>query len=211
MEVITLENGISGDRRRKGERSFPGVYGLVDIREPDRIRYVGSSECVAHRLYSHWHSSNPRNKPTPRGDWLRAVRADGSQIAVVVLERGDFGKRQSAERHEAESRHISALAERGQADLNVTLTPVGHANSNDSRGKLMFAENKRLKKELDELRAEFATFRSLVSATRATSSNSCTSCKLRNAEKCNATQLLPLGEVASCTEAGVADDFSDLV
>lgn len=153
LDFYTLAGAVNG-ARYKALPCDPGIYGLVSVAEPDRVRYVGSTTVFAYRLYQHWHSSGPVNRrATPKGLWVAALKASGDELALVVLERCEVGPRQSAVRHEKEQAHIARLAARGMCDLNVMLTPLGHANSLDSRGKELLAEVARLRKENAELRA----------------------------------------------------------
>lgn len=151
--VFHLSDSLSGKDVRDGKISLAGIYGLVDTRHPDTVRYVGSSENIAARLYSHWHSRSARSVgQTPKSRWLDSLLADGAQIAAVVLETCDPGPRQSKVRMAREGHHIAALHQIGQADLNVQLVPMGHANSADSHGKAMRAELIRLRAENADLR-----------------------------------------------------------
>jgi hypothetical protein len=155
--VLHLSDSLSGKDVRDGKTSLAGIYGLVDTRHPDTIRYVGSSENIAARLYSHWHSRPAGSAGrTPKSQWLDSLHADGAQIAAVVLEACDPGPRQSKVRMAREGHHIQRLHEVGQADLNVQLVPVGHANSIDSYGKVLRAELIRLRAENADLRQRLA-------------------------------------------------------
>ena len=180
MKMIFLEQSISWADRSKGARSVSGVYGLVDVGEPDKVRYVGSSVCIAHRLYAHWRTS-PSTR-TPKGFWAAAVRAAGSGIAAVVLEEAEFVSKQDEARLALEQRHIQEQALRGGADLNVSMTPLGHVNSSDSRGKKRSAEFAALRVENIKLKAELAATRA-TSLQRATCCMCCTADSLCNVQR----------------------------
>lgn len=153
--VFQLADSLSQyDVRHLGKRSAAGIYGLVDVERPDVVRYVGSSGNIAHRLYSHWHS--PTSKRTPVGLWLRAMRVAGCEIAALMLEACDPGPKQSHVRMAKEGAHIARLHPLGQADLNVSLVPMGHPNSEDSYAKGMRAELLALRAENEELRRRLA-------------------------------------------------------
>lgn len=151
-DFYTLADAVNFEKRRAVEGAS-GIYGLVDEHEPGRIRYVGSTNCFPHRLYAHWHSSAPKRRATPKHLWLKHLREAGGRLGLVVLERCEVGPKQSPVRHDKEREHIGRLAALGMCDLNVAMTPVGHANSLDSPGKELFAEVVRLRKENAELRA----------------------------------------------------------
>lgn len=128
-----------------------GIYGLADPRDM-RVRYIGSSDCIERRLYAHAHLSG--GKHLPRGRWLKTLAVDGVAPLALVLEEGVFGPPQSAERHAAERRWIDAYVLVGEADLNVRLTPLGHAHSKDTPGKRLHAEVVSLRKRVAELELE---------------------------------------------------------
>lgn len=147
--------------QRRGYRGTAGIYGLADPRDL-RVRYVGSSQCVERRLYAHAHSPE---RHIPRGRWILELLAAGVRPVALVLEAGDFGSPQSAQRHEAERRWIEMLQPKGGADLNVKLTPVGHTHSKDSPGKKLHAELSALRARVVELEAQIAEFRRCNTAT----------------------------------------------
>ena len=136
----------------KPKAGTPGIYGLVDPRDPHRIRYVGSSENIEHRLYAHCHSNNPTDRH-PRGCWLRTLRADGLKPEALVLEMRDVGATGSVNRHNAEGAWIANLVAQGQADLNAKLV------SGRVSRQALIAENEALKAEVALLRAELAALR----------------------------------------------------
>lgn len=198
--VYTLDDAISGEQRRAGRVSQSGIYGLVDEADMDNVRYVGSTVCFAHRLYAHWASLAIRDNPKKR--WINSIKVSGGRIAMVVLEIADVGLRQSPKRLSLESEHIRRLSQMGQADLNVTLTPVGHDNSKDSRGKQKRSEFIALQKENEELRAEISRLKAqLFTETRATRLQRCNTLQV-NGQR-NATP--PYRGVAVLQDIDVSD------
>ena len=133
-----------------------GIYGLTDPREPNRVRYVGSSRCIETRLYGHAHSHNPTDRHA-RAEWLRALRADNVRPEALVLAVCEVGETGDRKRHELEQDWVERLWAAGQADLNTRLTPIGHPTSADSRAKSMLRElqeeNRKLHARVVELEA----------------------------------------------------------
>lgn len=89
------------------------VYGLVDPREPDRVRYVGVTRDLPRRLAEH-------RRQLDRGTgakhaWLRELAAGG--VAPVALEMATCRTRGSAWRREWML--IRELREHGLCDLNA--------------------------------------------------------------------------------------------
>ena len=162
MRKILYSREFDGRWRQKALNGTAGIYGLADPRDLI-IRYVGSSECIEHRLYSHTHSTRTKAR-TPNANWIAGLKREGIFPVALLLQEGDFGPPQSEERHEAESEWVSILQLTGGADLNVRLTPVGHPQSKDSYGKHKFAEihalkatNKKLLAEIHALKARIFT------------------------------------------------------
>lgn len=122
------------------------IYGLVDPRQPDVVRYVGSSKNVERRLYGHTHSTDGYRK-TPKAAWVHQLRSEGVMPAAVLLEPLPNGISEEL-KQQLEQRHIDALG----CDLNVRLTPKGHANSKDSKTKSLRLEVESLRAEVRELR-----------------------------------------------------------
>lgn len=137
--------------RWRGAPKVAGVYALFDPADPAwRVRYVGSSDNIEARLYHHVHDLS---QAVPRTLWARELRACGRAPAAALLQGGDFGERRSAERHAAEAQWIDHFHARGEADLNVQLTPAGHANSTYSRRSHIHAELRSLRARVAELEA----------------------------------------------------------
>lgn len=155
--LITYEDSVSFDAKKRGVKGREGIYGLVDPREPYAVRYVGSSGHMEHRLYAHWHGYGR----TPKHRWVAGLRTEGVKVAMVVLELAEVGPRQSAARMTLENAWVELLG----ADLNVTLTPVGHAHSKDSTGKKLHAEIRELRSRVAQLERELAVLRGFDGAT----------------------------------------------
>lgn len=160
MKQIIYQREFDGRWRRKGLKDTAGIYGLADPRN-GVIRYVGSSDCIEHRLYSHVHSSGG-NRETPKHEWIKSMRRDGVVPVAFLLQLGDFGPPQSEGRHQAESEWVAILQLTGGADLNVNLTPVGHPQSKDTYGKRMLAENRALKETNKKLLAEIDVLKARI-------------------------------------------------
>lgn len=150
MKTIQMADA---QRWQRGEQrnAISGVYGLVDPRD-GRVRYVGSSQDIAHRLYSHRHSSRS-NRRRPCEVWLVELKNAGVQPFAIVLEECEVGAVGDPARNLKISVWVDAYDLLGEADLNVRLTPIGHVNSLDSSGKLLNAEVRALRKA-DELFAK---------------------------------------------------------
>lgn len=91
------------------------IYGLVDSREPERVRYIGqTTQTVRKRLFGHWKTTNREEKPKfPVHKWMK--KRDRDQIEAITLrECVDFDSLCAAE--------IELIAEyraNGHADLNL--------------------------------------------------------------------------------------------
>lgn len=83
------------------------IYGLVDPREPDRIRYVGKANRAGLRLAQHFIDGGPR------GTWFADMARDGVLPDMVLLEECSKSAR-GRELH-----WYNLLRSRGEADLNV--------------------------------------------------------------------------------------------
>lgn len=129
------------------------IYGLVDPRQPGVVRYVGSSKNVERRLYGHTHSMCGREK-TPKTEWVRQLRVEGVKPAAVLLEHLPKGVTEEL-KQKLEQGYIDTLG----CDLNVRLTPKGHANSKDSKTKSVRLEVEELRLTVEILRAEVKMLR----------------------------------------------------
>lgn len=87
----------------------PTVYGLVDPREPERIRYVGQTRFPEARYCFHLASDG-----TVRGRWVRDLKRKELAPTMVLLQRVVS----PAELRGVERAWIDRLREVGQADLN---------------------------------------------------------------------------------------------
>lgn len=91
------------------------IYGLVDSREPERVRYIGqTTQTVRKRLFGHWKTTNREDKPRyPVHKWMKKRERDQIQ-AVVLRQCMDFDSL-----CEAEIQLIAEYRAIGQADLNL--------------------------------------------------------------------------------------------
>lgn len=133
-----------------------GVYALVDPREPERVRYVGSSQHMAKRLVDHANSLTGK-ADAERKHWVRNMRESGCSPVMVLLEEVSAGKA-SFEMHLVERNWIERFRSLGQADLNRTL---------------LSEERDFLLAHIKTLQAENAELRTLV-LQRATQREKCT-------------------------------------
>jgi len=67
----------------------PAVYALVDPRNRSVVRYVGRTGNPELRFYSILHA-----KRGITAEWVTALKADGIEPEMWVLEEGDSGKRE---------------------------------------------------------------------------------------------------------------------
>lgn len=143
-----IERTMNMTEKRKGAQGTEGVYGIAD--DTGAVRYVGSSNCIEYRAYAHLHTGARAKGLGMKAAWLRQMREEGRAVQFVVLEECAVGKQGSTTRHERERYWI----DRVKADLNVQLTPVGHATSQDSIPKKQLAELVALRERVKELTAE---------------------------------------------------------
>lgn len=83
------------------------IYGLVDPREPSRVRYVGKAQRGALRFAQHFIDGGPGRT------WFSDMGRDGVLADMVLLEECDEQAR-GRELH-----WFTLLRDRGEADLNV--------------------------------------------------------------------------------------------
>jgi hypothetical protein len=83
------------------------------------------------------------------GVWLLGMKAAGVMPEAKMLKEMAFGSSR-ADLEKAEKSVIQAF----NPDLNIAMTAVGHANSKDSKGKILRARLDALEAEVAELRAE---------------------------------------------------------
>jgi hypothetical protein len=63
------------------------IYGLVDPRDPDRVRYVGKTVMrLSYRLHVHVYYAR-KGKQSHRDYWIRQLLSDGVEPIAIVLER----------------------------------------------------------------------------------------------------------------------------
>lgn len=132
-------------KKRKSEATS-GIYGLVDPREPNRVRYVGSSCCIENRLYAHVVGDATRRHA--RGVWLQRLKTEGVTPQALVLERTEVGPAGDINRHRAEATWIERFVAREEADLNSHLLP-GRNRSRELR-----EENEALRRQVAALQRE---------------------------------------------------------
>ncbi len=65
---------------------MPIIYALVDPREPNKYRYVGKTENMVARMYSHLVDSRKDWKKYHRANWIRKLLSVGIKPEFVVLE-----------------------------------------------------------------------------------------------------------------------------
>lgn len=99
---------------RGSERLWAVIYGLVDTRAPERVRYVGRSTNHLGRYASHLGEAGAASA---KGAWIGKVLEEGATIDMVLLEAVPAG----VDVLECESAWIHALRARGEADLNTAL------------------------------------------------------------------------------------------
>ena len=148
-----------------------GVYALVDPGEPNRVRYVGSSQHMAKRLSDHANSLTGR-ADAERKEWVRQMRAVGRHPAMVILGEVDAGKA-SFELHLVERGWIERFRSVGQADLNRTLL-------SDERNFLLA--------HIRTLQAENAELRTLLLQRATGSATLHKTLRCEEPATCNATQ-----------------------
>ena len=90
------------------------IYGLRDPRTGD-LRYVGSTNNLRSRLYSHKRTAAKGSEPNPKTAWLSDLYTFGLEPCVVVLDECEAKNRNKTER-----RWILALKKDGVPLLNVT-------------------------------------------------------------------------------------------
>lgn len=93
------------------------VYGLVDPRQPELVRYVGRAEVAAVRLGAHVKSAR---EDSAKGRWLRDMLAQGHYPDMVLLERAAA----NADLDSLEAWWIHHMRGQGMADLNVSIPTV---------------------------------------------------------------------------------------
>lgn len=93
------------------------IYGLIDPREPERIRYVGQAKSAGSRLASHISGSA---RPTSKKDrWIAQLVSEGAYPDMVMLERA----KPDADVDALERWWIAQMVTKGQADMNTASVP----------------------------------------------------------------------------------------
>ena len=94
------------------------IYGLIDPREPQRVRYVGQAKHPARRLAGHI-SSGSASACNKKDQWIAALVDVGVYPDMVLLER----TRPGADPDTLERWWIAQMVAKGQADLNTASVP----------------------------------------------------------------------------------------
>lgn len=136
------------DRRNAPRRQDTWfVYGLVDSREPEEIRYIGITNDPRRRL-SH-HLSSVLDNSTHKARWVAKTVRDGGEILMMPLARGlGIGDAKLVECAEIASR---------QNLTNLTIGGDGISGcifSQESRAKMSRA--RKLRKTSDETRSKMS-------------------------------------------------------
>lgn len=93
------------------------VYGIVDTREPDRIRYVGLTTCgLETRMRNHWAYARRSENPSKIQAWLKSRLNQPEVVQIKEL----FEAESLEALKEAEVKHIAHYRALNQADLNLT-------------------------------------------------------------------------------------------
>lgn len=92
----------------------PVIYGLVDPRRPEHVRYVGQAQRAIPRLVGHL---TERSSTNPRCRWVAALLAEGVAPDMVLIERVSYG----ADIAEIEAYWIHTMRGLGHADLNSNI------------------------------------------------------------------------------------------
>lgn len=72
-------------------KTITNIYGLIDPRYPNGIRYIGKGDSLKDRLYQHMKSvfhvyENGKYKDTTyRANWIRSVLEEGVEIDIVLI------------------------------------------------------------------------------------------------------------------------------
>jgi len=105
---------FAAERQNGARKPVSGVYGLVDPRFPERVRFVGwGKDLLLTTLRAGRYTNNDRS---PRKEWAQALRSKGRHPALRVLQIADV-------RTPADSKALVAeWIERLAPDLNVRLS-----------------------------------------------------------------------------------------
>lgn len=98
-----------------------GIYGLVDPREPDLVRYVGMAERFLDRFLAHLREAKG-DRYSRRGEWITGLQKSGLLPDMVVLEVVQCHRQRYLEGRERY--WITKYVLAGQADLNQAV-PAG--------------------------------------------------------------------------------------
>lgn len=90
------------------------IYGLFDVAEPDRIRYVGKTiATLRKRMTGHWGAARHNGYSRPIGKWLQ--KRSPSEVGIVEICRAE--NLQDLDLLEIEQ--IAFYRSKGMADLNI--------------------------------------------------------------------------------------------
>lgn len=105
---------FAAERQNGAPNSVSGVYGLVDPRFPERVRFVGwGKDLLLTALRAGRYTNNDHS---PRKEWAHALRAKGRHPALRVLQIADVST-------PADSKTLVAeWIERLSPDINVRLS-----------------------------------------------------------------------------------------
>src|SRR3990172_9244650 len=66
---------------------FVFIYGLIDIRQPYHLRYVGKTNDLRDRYLDHISEKKNEGDTTRRANWIRLVLREKSQVGIVLLKK----------------------------------------------------------------------------------------------------------------------------
>ena len=96
----------------------PFIYGLVDPRDQERIRYVGMS-IRSDRPYDHIKATRKSKRKSHLYSWIKVLLADGYEPVVLIIEQCDDNTSRKA-LGEREKYHIKRLRDEGYELTNMT-------------------------------------------------------------------------------------------
>lgn len=78
---------IEHDNMLAPPAGFGFIYALVDLSNPDVIRYIGKTETsLISRFWGHVRDANNLEVKSHRSNWMRKVARNGGRVAPVLLE-----------------------------------------------------------------------------------------------------------------------------
>jgi len=103
------------------------IYGLIDPREPNRVRYVGQARRAGARLAAHL--SDSTHPHTKKDRWIAGLAAEGLYPDMVLLER----TKPDADVDLVERWWIAQMVAKGEADMNTASVPATQAATERAR------------------------------------------------------------------------------